>query len=286
MPTQNSEIPKNHRVHTNFFEKFARTFAFFPVTRVSNPTEIVQKNLFGWTFLFWVDFFGWIFLLWRLLLSAVTWVVAKLQGDKAASQSSMDGRLIFLPLLVLARRRRSTGKTSTGNNFPKKYQRVPRNYYKYLSGTGDSQRDSRESIRANHSQSKPLFYRASGRFTQMTRIFDSRESPDSRESCESIRANHATKTNTGAKLWLRFCLSILVLVIFKSPNGTLWPVDFWTHPRFLNSVRHTNLAFLAFLLGGPKCSTPLPPHLLSRERASLHPISLNFQASQPIVLYL
>ena len=26
-----------------------------------------------------------------------------------------------------------------------------------LSGTGDSQRDSRESIRANHSQSKPLF---------------------------------------------------------------------------------------------------------------------------------
>ena len=27
----------------------------------------------------------------------------------------------------------------------------------YLSGTGDSQRDSRESIRANHSQLKPLF---------------------------------------------------------------------------------------------------------------------------------
>ena len=26
-----------------------------------------------------------------------------------------------------------------------------------LSGTGDSQRDSRESIRANHSHSKPLF---------------------------------------------------------------------------------------------------------------------------------
>ena len=26
-----------------------------------------------------------------------------------------------------------------------------------LSGTGDSQRDSRESIRANHSQLKPLF---------------------------------------------------------------------------------------------------------------------------------
>ena len=45
-PTQNPEIPKKHRVHTNFFEKFARTFAFFPVTRVRNPTEIVQKNLF------------------------------------------------------------------------------------------------------------------------------------------------------------------------------------------------------------------------------------------------
>ena len=30
----------------------------------------------------------------------------------------------------------------------------------------------------------------------MTRISDSRESPDSRESCESIRANHATKELT------------------------------------------------------------------------------------------
>ena len=62
-----------------------------------------------------------------------------------------------------------------------------------LSGTGDSQRDSRESIRANHSQLKPYFYSASGRFARITRISDSRESPDSRESCESIRANHATK---------------------------------------------------------------------------------------------
>ena len=63
----------------------------------------------------------------------------------------------------------------------------------HLSGTGDSQCDSRESIRANHSQSKPLFYSASSRFAQITRISDSRESGDSRESCESIRANHATK---------------------------------------------------------------------------------------------
>ena len=45
-PTQNPEIPKKHGVHANFFEKFARTFAFLPVTRVRNPTEIVQKNLF------------------------------------------------------------------------------------------------------------------------------------------------------------------------------------------------------------------------------------------------
>ena len=62
-----------------------------------------------------------------------------------------------------------------------------------LSGTGDSQRDLRESIRANHSQLKPLFYSVSGLFARITRISDSRESPNSRESCESIRANHATK---------------------------------------------------------------------------------------------
>ena len=62
-----------------------------------------------------------------------------------------------------------------------------------LSGTGDSQRDSRESIRANHSHLKTYFYSASGRFARITRTLDSRESPDSRESCESIRVNHATK---------------------------------------------------------------------------------------------
>ena len=63
-----------------------------------------------------------------------------------------------------------------------------------LSGTGDSQRDSRESIRANHSHLNPLFYSVSCRFARITPISDSRESPDSRESCESIRANLATKT--------------------------------------------------------------------------------------------
>ena len=30
-PTPNPEIPKKHRVYANFFAKFARTFAFFPV---------------------------------------------------------------------------------------------------------------------------------------------------------------------------------------------------------------------------------------------------------------
>ena len=66
-PTQNPELPtKKHRVHTNFFENFARIFAFFPVTRVSQEPnrnysqKLVQMNLYmlgG----FWR---GWIFLLW------------------------------------------------------------------------------------------------------------------------------------------------------------------------------------------------------------------------------
>ena len=73
-----------------------------------------------------------------------------------------------------------------------------------LSGTGDSQRDSRESIRAHHSQLNPYFYSASDRFARITRISDSRESPDSRESCESIRANHATKIWRIAELVSRY----------------------------------------------------------------------------------
>ena len=53
----------------------------------------------------------------------------------------------------------------------------------FLSGTGDSQRDSRESIRANHSQLKPLFFVA--------------RQADSHESLEfPIRANHATKSSS------------------------------------------------------------------------------------------
>ena len=58
-----SRNTKKRRIHPNFFKKFARTFACFPVTRVRKPREIVQKNLFRWIFLFWVDFLGWIFLL-------------------------------------------------------------------------------------------------------------------------------------------------------------------------------------------------------------------------------
>ena len=74
-----------------------------------------------------------------------------------------------------------------------------------LSGTGDSQRDSRESIRANRfariiRNFNPYFYSASGRFARITRISDSRESPASRESCKSIRANHATKISIGKPL--------------------------------------------------------------------------------------
>ena len=51
-----------------------------------------------------------------------------------------------------------------------------------MCGTGDSQRDSREMIRANHSQSKPLFLQRVRR--------------DSHESLEfPIRANHPIRAN-------------------------------------------------------------------------------------------
>ena len=56
-PTQHPEIPKKNCVYANFFENFARNFAFFPVTRVRNTTEIVQKKNFS-NELF---YFGWIF---------------------------------------------------------------------------------------------------------------------------------------------------------------------------------------------------------------------------------
>ena len=37
----------------------------------------------------------------------------------------------FLSLLVLTRRDAAPVKTSTGNHFPRKYQRIPRNDYQY-----------------------------------------------------------------------------------------------------------------------------------------------------------
>ena len=40
-PTPNPALPKKHLVYTIVFEKFARTFAFFPVTR-----KLVQMNFF------------------------------------------------------------------------------------------------------------------------------------------------------------------------------------------------------------------------------------------------
>ena len=47
-----------HRVCTNSFEKFARTFLCFPVTWVRNRARIDQKTLFRCTFLFWVNSSG------------------------------------------------------------------------------------------------------------------------------------------------------------------------------------------------------------------------------------
>ena len=75
------------RVYTNFFEKFARTFAFFPVTRVRNPTEICSEKLVQMNCFFFLDGFFWVdFLLWnhgRMLhsihastLTPITWIVA------------------------------------------------------------------------------------------------------------------------------------------------------------------------------------------------------------------
>ena len=64
-PLKKSRNTKKNCVYANFFEEFARTFPCFPVTRVRNPTKIVQINSFRWTFLFWVDFFGWILRLWK-----------------------------------------------------------------------------------------------------------------------------------------------------------------------------------------------------------------------------
>ena len=67
----------------------------------------------------------------------------------------------------------------------------------------------------------------SGRFAQITRLSDSRESPDSRESCESIRANHATKHQTvkavmkAARRYLDFRLFCRFLTILGVASRNL-----------------------------------------------------------------
>ena len=62
----------------------------------------------------------------------------------------------------------------------------------HLSGTGDSQRDSRESIRANHSQLKPLF---------LQRVRPIRAN----HSNFRFRANHTIKTSTKNIFCNNFC---------------------------------------------------------------------------------
>ena len=79
----------------------------------------------------------------------------------------------------------------------------------------------RNAIRANRfariiRNRNPYFYSASGRFAQITRISDSRESPDSRESCESIRANHATKF---LRDYPRIFVFGILFICFDFPQG-------------------------------------------------------------------
>ena len=91
-------------------------------------------------------------------------------------------------------------------------------------GVGDSQLDSRESIRFARiiRNWHPYFHSASGRFAWITRISDSRESPD---SCESIRTNRATKLTMCALLFPYFSDFFIVLSSgssLKSPQRPLF----------------------------------------------------------------
>ena len=95
--------------------------------------------------------------------------------------------------------------------------RTPLHNYTHLSGTGDSKRDSRESIRAKHSQLKPLFlYRVRPIRSNHSNFRFARIEPDSRESCESIRANHATKIHISAVVLLSGpSLGVLNVIIWS-----------------------------------------------------------------------
>ena len=72
-PTQNPEIPKKYCVHANFFEKFARTFAFFPMTEVRKTDGNCSEKLVQMNFFILGGFFSGGFssseLRWGLLLS-------------------------------------------------------------------------------------------------------------------------------------------------------------------------------------------------------------------------
>ena len=48
-----------------------------------------------------------------------------------AFQNMWIWETIFLPLLVLTRQGAAPVKTSTGNDFPREYQRTPRKYYQH-----------------------------------------------------------------------------------------------------------------------------------------------------------
>ena len=87
----------------------------------------------------------------------------------------------------------------------------------------------RNAIRANRFARiirnwNPYLYSASGRFARITRISDSRESPDSRESCESIRANHATKLKN---FLLEFMAFRLIPVICPAKKRRAKPENYW-----------------------------------------------------------
>ena len=61
--TPNPEIPKKGARSHELLQKARANFCLFPLTRVRNPTEIVQKKLVQMTFYFGWTLLGWTFLL-------------------------------------------------------------------------------------------------------------------------------------------------------------------------------------------------------------------------------
>ena len=90
-----------------------------------------------------------------------------------------------------------------------------------LSGTGDSQRASRESIRANRfAIETPIFIARQPDSHESLAFPDSRESLDSRESCESIRANHATKFQINQTAETQIMFQDFLLLVKRRSLGT------------------------------------------------------------------